>query len=270
VTAEEPIHIFLSHDVDWGKKGAPIPHILARKERFEESVLADLEERNPYQNIPEILEIEERHGLKSTFFFRTRIDSRHPPPPYDLWEYESDIRTMVTDGWEIGLHSDHHSTTDPESLLEEKKTLEEVAKTKILGNRTHYTVNEEVHVTLIKNLESAEIMYDSSVKFDRERITVKDCGCFWSGGVVVFPISLMDALIFSKLSDERDVLKSVKRGVEVCRGLPSRRVLTLLWHNCSLKMKFGRKYSEVVEYLASNEDLIVKTGKELATIFRGD
>ena len=35
-------------------------------------------------------------------------------------------------------------------------------------------------------------------------------------------------------------------------------------------MRFGRRYSEVVEYLASSEDVIVKTGKELLDMSDGD
>jgi peptidoglycan/xylan/chitin deacetylase (PgdA/CDA1 family) len=239
VIPEEPIPVFLSHDVDWGKAGAPIPHVLARRSRFDEAVINSLEVKNPYQNIPEIREIEERHGLRSTFFFRTRIDTQHPPPPCDLQEYRSEIRSMVSGGWEVGLHSDHLSIQHSQSLVEEKKVLEEVSGTRILGNRTHYTVGVDHHGPLISNLKQVGFRYDSSIKYCRNRVTERDCLGFVREGVRVFPISVMDALIFTDLVNEGDVLRTVQQAVDLCKGLPSRRVLTILWHNYSLKMRFG-------------------------------
>lgn len=56
------IYVFLSHDVDWGRKGAPVSHIMARKERFEEKILRNLESKNPYYNFPEYMELEEKMG----------------------------------------------------------------------------------------------------------------------------------------------------------------------------------------------------------------
>jgi peptidoglycan/xylan/chitin deacetylase (PgdA/CDA1 family) len=264
VTLEEPIRVFLSHDVDWGKAGAPIPHILARRSRFDEAVLENMEEENPYQNIDEILEIEEGHGLRSTFFFRTRMDSEHPPPVYDIKEYRSDIRGMISGGWEVGLQSDPMSSGNLERLGEEKSTLEEVAGTRVSGNRTHYTIDEENHGQLLDNLAALGFGYDSSIKYNRDKLTERDLGYFARKGVPVFPIGLMDALMFGGLVEEEQVLEKVKEAVSLCRGLPSKRVLTVIWHNCSLKMKFGRKYSEVVEYLASEETLEIVTGAELS------
>jgi hypothetical protein len=154
--------------------------------------------------------------------------------------------------------------------VEEKKTLEKVSGTTILGNRTHYTVGVDHQDLLLGNVEHAGFRYDSSIKYRRDRVTARDCLGFEREGIRVFPISVMDALIFTDLVDEGDVLRRVQQAVNLCKGLPSGRVLTILWHNCSLKMRFGRRYSEVVEYLASNEDVTVKTGEGLLGMFDGD
>jgi peptidoglycan/xylan/chitin deacetylase (PgdA/CDA1 family) len=270
VTLEEPIPVFLSHDVDWGKAGAPRQHVIARRSRFNEAIMDKLDEKNPYQNIREIMEIEEKHGLRSTFFFRTRMDTQHPPPSYDLQEYRAEIRSMVSGGWEVGLHSDHLSIQQSQSLTDEKNLLEDISGTTILGNRTHYTVGVERHDSLFSNLRRAGIKYDSSIKYCRDQVTERDCMSFEMDGLRVFPISVMDALIFTDLVDEVDVLRRLQQVVDLCKGLPRGRVLTILWHNCSLKMRFGRKYPKVVEYLASTDDVTVKTGKGLLGIFNGN
>ena len=82
-------HIFLSHDVDWRKQGASIEHILARKDRFDSDVLSKLDTKNPYYNLPEYMEIEERFSVRSTFFFRTIYENG------DFHDYEDDIKNLI-------------------------------------------------------------------------------------------------------------------------------------------------------------------------------
>ena len=89
--------VFLSHDVDWRRSGPPRQHILDRRDRFDESVLENLDSANPYDNFDEIMSIEERHGCRSTFFFRTRYEGG------DFREYRDQIRELEDSGWEIGL-----------------------------------------------------------------------------------------------------------------------------------------------------------------------
>ena len=51
------------------------------------------------------MEIEEKFGVKSTFFFRTQYENS------DYRDYEEDIKKISQNGWEIGLH------TDPSSIF---------------------------------------------------------------------------------------------------------------------------------------------------------
>lgn len=262
----QSIFTLLSHDVDWGRGGPPPSHILARKERFNKSVLKNLDKTNPYPNIPEILELEDRLGVRSTFFFRTHVkDSKHPPPPYDLGEYKSDIRSMLSGGWEVGLHSDFVSSKNLRRLEKEKNELEAVSGVRVFGNRVHYTLEDSV---LFRNLKKLGFKYDSSVKHQREDITQRDFGYLLKDGLIVFPITIMDSLIFTyNVKTEADVIKVIRHAVGICeKMLRKHRIMTLIWHDCSLKMKYGRKYAEVLEYLVSKKNLSVKRGIDLAVM----
>jgi hypothetical protein len=261
-----PFFVLLSHDVDWGKSGPQISHILARKERFSKSVLKNLDKKNPYQNISEILELEDRLGVRSTFFFRTHVrNSAHPPPPYDLSEYAPDIRSMLSGGWEVGLHSDFASSRSLQLLKQEKNELESVSGVQAFGNRVHYTLKDSI---LFRNLKKLGFKYDSSVKHQREKITRKDFGYLQKEGLIVFPITIMDSLIFRyNVKTEADVIKNIRHAVDICeRMLKKGRIMTLIWHDCSLKMRFGRKYAEVLKYMVSKKNLLVKRGIDLALI----
>ena len=78
------------------------------------------------------MEIEERYGLRSTFFFRTMYENGI------FLDYENDIKSLINGGWEIGLHSDPSSVDAKDKLLKEKKELEELSKEVIAANRVHY------------------------------------------------------------------------------------------------------------------------------------
>jgi peptidoglycan/xylan/chitin deacetylase (PgdA/CDA1 family) len=269
VKESSQIFVLLSHDVEWGKRGAPISHILERKQRFDENVLKDLERKNPYQNIPELLEMEEKLGIRSTFFFRTYVkDSQHPPPPYDLNEYKHDIKHMISNGWEVGLHSDMTSHNNLERLKTEKANLEKIAGTKISGNRVHSTIGDTFNTPLFQNLHHLGFKYDSSVKYKREEISEEDFGYFLKEGIIVFPITTMDALIFYyNVKTETEVLKTIKHTIGMCRRFCGKsKIVTIDWHDCSLKMKYGRKYPEVLSYLASQKDVHIKRGIDLASM----
>jgi peptidoglycan/xylan/chitin deacetylase (PgdA/CDA1 family) len=269
VKGSSRIFVLLSHDVEWSKRGAPLSHILERKERFDENVLENLERENPYQNIRELLELEEELGLRSTFFFRTYVeDSQHPPPPYDLSEYKQDIRYMISKGWEVGLHSDMTSHNNLERLKREKASLEKIAGTKIFGNRVHYTIGNTLDSPLFRNLNHLGFKYDSSVKYKREEISEEDLGYFLKEGITVFPITIMDALIFYyNVKTETEVLKTIKHAIGMCRRFCGKsKIVTIDWHDCSLKMKYGRRYPEVLDYLASQKNVRIKRGIDLANM----
>ena len=126
------LYVFLSHDVDWPRQGPSINHIMERKERFDPIFWNELETKNLYYNTPEIMEIEEKFGVKSTFFYRTKYENG------DFLDYEDDIKTLQNGGWEIGLHSDPNSINNFESLKMEKNSLENLTKKPVSGKRVHY------------------------------------------------------------------------------------------------------------------------------------
>jgi len=209
------------------------------------------------------MEIEERLGVRSTFFFRTFVEeSVSPPPSYCVEEYEDEIRVLLHGGWEIGLHLDPLSYGSIDMIQSERKALESVAGVQIHGNRVHYTTNDDV---LYQNLQKLSFKYDSSVKFSREKLIEADFGHFRRGNLIVFPITIMDALAFHYIiRDEGEVVNLFRHAVDKCRKLPEEnRIMTVIWHDCSLKMKKGRRYPDALEYLTSQRDVEVKRGIDL-------
>ena len=121
-------HVFLSHDVDWKFTGPSKKHILDRKDRFEKSVLDNLDSINPYNNFNQLMTIEEKYDCHSTFFFRTKYENG------DFREYENQIHELEQAGWEIGLHLDPDSIYDTSKIAKEYEDLSSITKNKIVGN----------------------------------------------------------------------------------------------------------------------------------------
>ena len=252
-------YIFLSHDVDWRKQGAPLEHILDRSDRFDGETLANLGTKNPYYNIPEFMAIEEKFGLKSTFFFRTRYEQGN------YLDYEDDVRELIKGGWEIGLHSDPSSVSDLGKIKEEKTKLEKLTRDVISANRVHYLGFDS---ELPGKLKALGFAYDSSTKRFKDRIDTSDMGYYVTDHLIEFPITLMDAYLFTymKVTEEK-ILKTFADALDLGRKFrPAFNILSMIWHDNVLKMKGGRMYSKILQYLVSQDDVKILRGADLVEI----
>jgi peptidoglycan/xylan/chitin deacetylase (PgdA/CDA1 family) len=250
-------YIFLSHDVDWRKKGPPLDHILERKERFDKFTIDNIKERNPYYNIPEYMAIEDGYGVKSTFFFRTKYEGGH------IDDYADEIHSLIKGGWEIGLHSDPRSVSSLKRLGEEKELLESITRHPITANRVHYLNND---IGLATMLQSLGFIYDSSVKKSKDRIAEDDLGFYRIGNLIEFPITLMDAYLFTYMKiKESELVSLFEKTIEYCKSI-KKDIITVIWHDNVLKMTGGRMYSSILQYLVSRDDVKVFRGIDLAKI----
>ncbi len=247
------VKVFLSHDVDWSKRGPPKSHVLKRLNRFPDEVksLVILKGYNPYYCIPDIMDLEERYGFKSTFFFRVRYDDGST-----VLDYEDDIKSLIRGGWEVGLH-----VNDPLSIESEIKSLE-LLNVRVLGARVHYL---RLAPTYFERLAELGVLYDSSVKFCKSDVVHYDTLPLRLCGVWVFPITIMDAYMFTYMRIAEDkVVSAVAKAIDVARRVSG--IVTIDWHQCSLKMIGGRKYADILEMLSSRDDVMVLRGCDVARL----
>jgi len=251
-----PLRVILSHDIDWSPNGPGTDHVMARKERFDEKVISRVirEGFNPYNGISELMDIERSAGVRSTFFFR---------PVYDdgvLAEaYEDAMKALLKGGWEIGVHINDAGSL--ESILREKKAVETVAG-KTWGSRVHYLKVQDTSL-----FEAAGFSYDSSSMFCRDVIDKRNMGFFRHGGLIVFPITIMETYLFSYMHvPEENVVASLEKAADMAveKGL-----MTIVWHDCSIRMKGGRMYPKVISALASRENTSLIRGIDAYNLVQG-
>lgn len=252
-------YVFLSHDVDWRRQGVSHEHIMARKERFELDILKTAKDENLYYNIPRYMNIEEKYGIKSTYFFRTIYENGL------LDDYEDDMKQLGKGGWEIGLHLDPSSIYSIDKIVNEKNTLENLCKTKVKGNRVHYLgFNKE----LPKKLQQCGFVYDSTFRISKDLIDENEIGFFKYDKLMEFPLTLMDAYLFTYMKiEENGILGIFEKTLNLCRKINSEfNVMTVNWHDNVLKMKGGRMYEKIIEFLTSQEDVKIVRGIDLVEI----
>jgi peptidoglycan/xylan/chitin deacetylase (PgdA/CDA1 family) len=236
-----PRALILTHDVDWPIQGPGVEHVLARKDRFASEIIAKVEQEgfNPYFGVPKMMEIEEKYGVRSTFFFRPLYDDGSK-----VDGYSKIMQRLLSGGWEVGLHC--NGTSSLQEVDGEKIAVEKAAGQAILGSRVHYL---KVAEGTFANLSVAGIKYDSSLSFNKEQIDKRNTGFLVKNGLVVFPVTFMDAYLFSHMHHSEEtvvpfILDSIENlfasGVEL---------VTLLWHDNSVFMKGGRAYEELIRKL---------------------
>lgn len=244
--------LIVTHDVDWPRNGPGTTHILERQNRFDAGIISKVmnEDFNPYYGIPTITEIEERLDIRSTFFFRPEYDDGS-----QVQQYEDTIKVLVKNGWEVGLHANNTSSIG--EVDAEKKTLERIMGKPVYGSRVHYL---RVSANTFLNLAKAKIKYDSSLTYEKEKIDPKNSGYQFKNGLVVFPITFMDAYLFTHMGlTEKTITKFVLKTMDAlfASGV---QIMTLLWHDNSIMMKGGRAYLGLMEKLASNLDVTFLKG----------
>ena len=139
--------VCLTHDVDRIKKTYQyITH--SRKGSFLE-VWQLFTNQNPYWNFKTIMEVEDKLGVRSSFFFLQESKKINLMRP-DEWALSAGkykfidkkvgeiIQVLDRNGWEIGLRSSYDSYRKIALLKREKALLESVTERPILGVRQHY------------------------------------------------------------------------------------------------------------------------------------
>ncbi|MFB5612650.1 MAG: polysaccharide deacetylase family protein [Nitrosarchaeum sp.] len=250
-------YVFLSHDVDWSFEGPSKEHVFKRKDRFDQKLFSSTPFNKLYHNFPEYMEIEDKFDVKSTFFFRTQYESG------DYRDYQKDIKDLINGGWEIGLHSDPSSIDSIEKIKKEKDNLEKLTNSKISGNRVHYLSNDK---QLPKKLSELGFVYDSSNRKTKDSITSQDMGYQKIDNIIEFPVTVMDAYLFTYMGiSEEKIVPTIEKTLNSCRKLDSDfNIITILWHDNVLKMKGGRVYPKILEFLSSQKDVEMCSGIDLA------
>lgn len=233
--------VCLSHDVDRVAKTFQFATHLMRglKNRDLKAALYQLRsvtQRAHYWMFERVMEIEDKLGLRSTFFFLNETYPFHllktkswrlASGYYDL--FDPKVKKVINDldshGWEIGLHGSYLSFSDVRLLKKEKADLESILGHPVPGVRQHYLNLDEG--TWARQAE-AGFLYDASFGFTDD-IGFKEDRFqpfmpLANKGFYVMPLAIMDCCVIRRKNPLADALKVINLAKE--KGA----CLVLNWH----------------------------------------
>lgn len=230
--------IVLTHDIDSIKK--PFSHIWQRRNRFSrwDIVLSALHIRNLYNNIEDIIALEDKYGYKSTFFVPVFL--------FDITEIVDTLKEIKKEGWEVQLHFVYESI-QPQGLFKLQKDFFEKHIGELYGLRSHMLF---INDFLLDLFEKEGLLYDASFRAE----TVNSYNPFnIRNNLVEIPLALMDADIFGRFKFSENTawkyimwkLKSAEKENADC--------FVVLFHQEAYRMKGGRLYKKFVEYISSQD-----------------
>lgn len=208
--------------------------------------------RNPLVNFDKIMDLEEKFGARSTFFFLS-LARGEQDYNYDLKDFSRELKWITDRGFEIGLHGGHSTYTSEKRISDEKRKLERVVGISVSGYRNHFLRFK--YPDTWRYLERAGFRYDSTmayttsvgwknatchpfIPFDRNRNEFL--------GIWEIPLAVMDRTLIGRLGlDHDNSIGLVSRLIDKVRQLNG--VLTINWHNSEFSNENGSLYEKILK-----------------------
>jgi len=209
--------------------------------------------KSPYFNFDQILSLEKKYDVQSTWFFQALIPGE-PEFRYFLSDVESVFGDILDAEGEIGLHGGFETAYNLDQLICEKNRLEKALGQKVMGYRSHFL--KFVVPETWENLAKAGFYYDSTLGY-------ADCAGFRSGmchpyrpvnlktgneiNIIELPQHIMEMSIFNnymRLDFDMGwkLVQQIIDQVHGCKG-----ILVINWHNTSyLEGSIERKFIDKV------------------------
>lgn len=269
--------VFLSHDIDSINSGWI-------KDTFSEIkkgnllsasniLIKRLTRKDNWNNIAEIVELENTLGVCSTFFFLTEYGNNNSD--YKLEQVKPNFETILNAGSEVGIHGSLGAGIEPGQLKKELKKFSII----ISGNRFHFLKIDSLITPDI--IEEAGLLYSCSQGF-AEQIGFRNSFCLpfrpfnfrtrKSYNHLQIPLTLMDTTLRDKNymgdSTSNELEKQTNILIEETEFFGG--VLSILWHNTyftEYKFKgWKEKYIQLIKSL-KQKSADFKTGKQIAQSF---
>jgi peptidoglycan/xylan/chitin deacetylase (PgdA/CDA1 family) len=275
--------VSLAHDIDWLSKRKRIFYevlshlrkvvnlLLSRqfKELLDKTLIVIRSAgcgKNPNWSIEEVMDLEERFGYRSTFYFLANVKNNYSRniERYGTYNVQSRkikqlIRIIVQRGWMIGLHGSYSSYNDGAKLASEKRILESISGKKITGIRQHF--QRFTVPNTWKAQEYAGLEYDSTLGYSMPGFRASICLPFAVYDVldevkyklIEIPFEVVDeplSRLRTTVSASRrmqDFLQEVRNLIDTVKQYNGG--MCLLWHPFEKYPGCSVAYEQLLQYL---------------------
>jgi len=216
--------------------------------------------KNTFWCFDEIMEIESKYNVKSTFFFLNEtlpfelFNVKNWPLSLGRYNIKSKdiiniIQYLDKNGWEIGLHGSYNSYKDLALLSEEKKILESILGKKVKGIRQHH-LNLLIPQTFLFH-KKLGFMYDSSYGLKGDigfRKGIETPFIENTSQLLILPLTIMERFLYKVGNNNVNtiynlIFKTIKYASE------NNSYLNILWHPEFFSKIDYPTYSETFEFI---------------------
>ena len=237
----------------------------------------------------DIMDAEERHGFRSTFFFASvpsfGAQGHRLDVPYDVTTppFRRVLREIQARGSEIGLHISYDGRKGPGRIAEEMEILKQAGGSEVIGSRHHYWRMDRPFWKTLQSHSEAGLRYDSSTAFnDRPgyRLGIAHPYRPWNPidgkliETVQIPCMAMDGAFFHDNHASVDAtLSHVERLLDTLKRVNG--VAAIDWHvrasyPASEEFRiWGEAYLEILAMLAADREISVQRGLDVLTATTG-
>jgi hypothetical protein len=234
------------------------PALMARRVRSWAGSARGDHRHDPYNTFEFLMDVSERHGLASAFYFLATAGTASPhDPPYTLddpW-IRALLRRVHERGHELGFHAGFETYRDPDRTREEFERLRRAAERDGVrqdewGGRQHYLRWE--NPTTWSNWDRAGLAYDTTLAFaDRIGFRAGTCHEYRAFHLLERrplrlrerPFQVMDATVFEYMALSPDAAHAaIVALARECRRYGG--ILSLLWHNSALMTGRRKRWYE--------------------------
>ena len=223
------------------------------KSAFKKSLYALHKEYNPLLNFNKIIELEEKFGAKSSFYFLV-LDKNDLDFNYKIEDLQQELRYIVEKGGEVGLHGGHTAYNNLDEIIKTKKKLEKVLGKEVIGYRNHFLK--------FKTPDTWELLSKAGFKYDTT-FGYADCVGFRNGmchpfkpfnlntnkviDILEIPLSIMDCTLFDYMKlDAKGAWEITKLLIDIVEK--NNGIITILWHNTYMFNDNYEFYKKILQY----------------------
>jgi peptidoglycan/xylan/chitin deacetylase (PgdA/CDA1 family) len=209
---------------------------------------------DPYNNFDNIMDISEKHNLKSSFYFASNNNSIDPAKNkfYDIRHplIRMLLRKINNRGHEVGLHGSYNSFNDAQQIEKEFICLKKVSEEEGIvqdfwGARQHF-LRYEIPTTF-QILNDAKLNIDATLSYpDLPGFRCGTCHEYSAYNIItnktlsikIRPLIVMDSTVFGDPEymgltiDDDEAYETIIKFKQNCRLVNGN--FTMLWHNTSL------------------------------------
>lgn len=234
--------------------------------------------KSSYNNLKQILRLEEKHGAKSSFYFLVK-DIDIFGDKYKIEDIQEDIRFIIDNECEVGLHTSYYAFDKLDGIMKEKEKLEKITNKKVKGVRNHllrFSIPKTWEI-----LSKAGFEYDTTLGY-HDIVGFRNGMCHpfkpfnldtnKQINIIEIPLCISDVALFSFMKkNAKESWDLIKKMIDTTEKLGG--VLTILWHNWTFSYPvtfaglFGKDwtklYEKILEY-SNKKNAWLTNGKNVS------